>query len=69
MAEPTDEELRRLARRVLGRDLTAEEAAQAAPRLLILSQTMDRLEAWQGELGEVAPATIFQVPTEARDGR
>jgi hypothetical protein len=68
MAEPATEELRRLARRVLGRDLTAEEARQAAPRLLVLSQTMDRLEAWQSELGEVAPATIFRVP-EAPDGR
>ncbi|MBC4019314.1 hypothetical protein, partial [Siccirubricoccus deserti] len=66
MSEPVDEELRQVARRVLGRDPTPKEAAQAAPRLLILSQTMDRLEAWQGELGEVAPATIFQVPTEAR---
>ncbi|MCW8086570.1 hypothetical protein [Sabulicella glaciei] len=68
MTESRAEELRHLARRVLGRDLSAEEALQAEPRLMILAQTIERLEAWQAELGDTPPATTFHLPGEPSDG-
>jgi hypothetical protein len=69
MTEITREELRRLAREKFGRELTDAEAELIASRLPALAQVANRLLQWQSQLGDIEPATTYNVPTEARRDR
>ncbi len=72
MSEPSDSELREMARRLLGRDLDAEGGAVLRARLRNMARVKALLADWEARLGETAPMTVTPVPTpeegEERDG-
>ncbi len=67
MSEPSDSELREMARRLLGRDLDAEGGAVLRARLRNMVRVKGLLAAWEDQLGETAPMTVTPVPV-AGDG-
>ncbi len=68
MIEPSDAELREMARRLLGRDLDAEGGAMLRSRLRNMARVKALLADWEGRLGETAPMTITPVPISRDDG-
>ncbi len=68
MSEPSDAELRDMARRLLGRDLDAEGGAMLRSRLRNMARVKALLEDWESRLGETAPQTVTPVPMPGDDG-
>ena len=70
MPEIPMEELRTLARKKFGRELTDAELKLVASRLPSLAQVADRLLQWQSRLGDTEPATTFYIlPQGGRNER
>ena len=70
MSEPSDTELREMARRLLGRDLDGEGGAVLRARLRNMARVKALLADWEARLGETAPMTVTPVPApEEGDGR
>ncbi len=67
MSEPSDGDLREMARRLLGRDLDAEGGALLRSRLRNMARVRALLTDWEARLGETAPMTITPVPVPIRD--
>ncbi len=69
MTEPSDSELRQMARQLFGRDIDAARIAAFRGRLVHMARVKALLEDWQGRLGESEPVTVYRVPaSESRDG-
>ncbi len=72
MIDPSDAELREMARRLLGRDLEGEGGAVLRARLRNMARVKALLADWEARLGETAPMTVTPVPISAegedRDG-
>ncbi len=68
MSEPSDAELRDMARRLLGRDLDAEGGAMLRSRLRNMARVRALLADWEARLGETAPMTVTPVPIPGEDG-
>ncbi len=69
MTEPSDSELRQMARKLFGRDIDAARIATIRARLVHMMRVKALLEVWEGRLGESEPVTVYQVPApESRDG-
>ncbi len=68
MSEPSDDELREMARRLLGRDLDAEGGAVLRSRLRNMARVKALLADWEARLGETAPMTVTPVPVSGDDG-
>jgi hypothetical protein len=66
--EPSDDELRELARRLLGRDLDAEGGAALRSRLGNMARVRALLAEREARLGETAPMTVTPVPMPGDDG-
>lgn len=62
MADPTTAELQEMARRVLGREVSAAEAEAHRMRLPYLARTRAMLRDWARRIGECEPATVYRVP-------
>ena len=62
MTEPSDGELRQMARALFGRDIDAARMATFRARLAHMARVKALLEDWEGRLGESEPVTIYQVP-------
>jgi hypothetical protein len=70
MSEPSDDELREMARRLLGRDLDAAGGAVLRSRLRNMARVKALLADWEARLGEIAPMTVTPVPmAEGGDDR
>ena len=68
MSEPSDDELREMARRLLGRDLEGEGGGVLRARLRNMARVKALLADWEARLGETAPMTVTPVPTPGDDG-
>ncbi len=68
MSEPSDAELREMARRLLGRDLDGEGGAVLRARLRNMARGKALLVDWEARLGETAPMTVTPVPVSGDDG-
>ena len=69
MTEPSDGELRQMARELFGRDIDAARMATFRARLAHMARVKALLEDWEGRLGESEPVTVYRVPApEGRDG-
>ncbi len=68
MSDPSDDELREMARRLLGRDLDAEGGAVLGTRLRNMARVKALLADWEARLGETAPMTVTPVPVSGDDG-
>ena len=70
MSEPSDDELREMAQRLLGRDLDGEGGAVLRARLRNMARVRGLLADWEARLGETAPMTVTPVPVsgEGCDG-
>ena len=68
MSEPSDSELREMARRLLGRDLDAEGGAVLRARLRNMARVKALLADWEARLGETAPMTVTPVPVSGDGG-
>ena len=68
MAEPTVEELQRIARETFGRELSPEQAESYRGRLPTMDRAVRTLRAWAGRLWNVEPAPVYRVPVEGEDG-
>ena len=62
MTEPSDSELRRMARTLFGRDIDAARIAAFRARLANMVRVKALLEDWEGRLGESEPVTVYRVP-------
>ena len=62
MTEPSDSELRRMARKLFGRDIDAARIATFRMRLAHMARVKALLEDWEGRLGESEPVTVYRVP-------
>lgn len=67
MSEPSDDELsddelREMARRLLGRDLDGEGGAVLRARLRNMARVQALLADWEARLGETVPMTVTPVP-------
>ena len=62
MTEPSDSELRQMARKLFGRDIDAARIATFRTRLAHMAHVKALLEDWEGRLGESEPVTVYQVP-------
>ncbi len=67
-AEPSETELREMARRLLGRDLDAAGGAVLRTRLRNMARVRALLADWESRLGETAPMTVTPVPIPGEDG-
>jgi hypothetical protein len=61
MSEPSDDELREMAQRLLGRDLDAEGGAVLRSRLRNMARVKALLADREARLGETAPMTVTPV--------
>ncbi len=69
MSDPSETELREMARRLLGRDLEGEGGAVLRARLRNMARVRALLADWEARLGETAPMTVTPVPApEGGDG-
>ena len=68
MSEPNDDELREMARRLLGRDLDAKGGAALRSRLRNMARVKALLADREARLGETAPMTVTPVPMPGGDG-
>ncbi len=62
MTEPSDSELRQMARKLFGRDIDAVRIATFRARLAHMARVKALIEDWEGRLGESEPVTVYQVP-------
>ncbi len=62
MTEPSDSELRQMARKLFGRDIDAARIATFRGRLVHMARVKALLEDWEGRLGESEPVTVYRVP-------
>ena len=62
MTEPTTEELRKMARDVFGRELSAAEAEFYRTRLPRLARSKTLLREWSARLAGTEPATVYRLP-------
>jgi len=62
MREPSDNELREMAQRLLGRDLDSEGGAALRSRLRNMTRVKALLADREARLGETAPMTVTPVP-------
>ncbi len=62
MAEPSDSELRQMARELFGRDIDAARIAAFRGRLVYMARVKALLEGSEGRLGESEPVTVYRVP-------
>ncbi len=62
MTEPSDSELRQMARKLFGRDIDAGRIATFRARLVHMARVKALLEDWEGRLGESEPVTIYRIP-------
>ncbi len=62
MTEPSDSELRQMARKLFGRDIDAGRIATFRARLVHMARVKALLEDWEGRLGESEPVTVYRVP-------
>ncbi len=67
VTEPSNSELRQMARRLFGRDIDAARIATFRARLVHMARVKALLEDWEGRLGESEPVTVYRVP--APEGR
>ncbi len=67
MDEPSDDELREMARRLLGRDLDAAGGAALRSRLGNMARVRALLADREARLGETAPMTVTPVPVSGDD--
>ncbi len=67
MTEPSDSELRQMARKLFGRDIDAARIATFRARLAHMARVKALIEDWEGRLGESEPVTIYRAP--APEGR
>ncbi len=65
MTEPSDSELRQMARKLFGRDIDGIATFRA--RLVHMARVKALLEDWEGRLGESEPVSVYRVP--APEGR
>ena len=68
MIDPSETELREMARRLLGRDLDGEDGALLHARLRNMARARALLADWEARLGETAPMTVTPVPVSEDDG-
>jgi hypothetical protein len=68
MIEPSETELREMARRLLGRDLDGADGALLRARLRNMARVRALLADWEARLGETAPMTVTPVPFSGGDG-
>ena len=68
MSEPSETELREMARRLLGRDLEGAGGAVLRARLRNMARVKALLADWEARLGETAPMTVTPVPTPGDHG-
>ncbi len=68
MSEPSDDELREMAQRLLGRDLDGEGGAVLRGRLRNMARVRALLADWEARLGETAPMTVTPVPMSGDGG-
>ncbi len=62
MTEPSDSELRQMARELFGRDIDAARIATFRTRLAHMARVKALLEGWEGRLGGSEPVTVYRVP-------
>ncbi len=67
MTEPSDSELRQMARKLFGRDIDAARIATFRARLAHMARVKALIEDWEGRLGESEPVTIYRA--SAPEGR
>jgi len=68
MTEPSDSELRQMARKLFGRDIDAARIVTFRTRLAHMACVKALIEDWEGRLGESEPVTVYRVPApEGRD--
>ncbi len=67
VTEPSNSELRQMARKLFGRDIDAARIATFRARLVHMARVKALLEDWDGRLGESEPVTVYRVP--APEGR
>ena len=60
MQDLSTEDLQALAARTFGRTVSAEQAEAYRPRLPTFAWAVERLQAFEEALGQVAPASVFQ---------
>jgi hypothetical protein len=58
MPAPTTAELQRMALEAFGRELSEAQAEAYRPRLPTMARNVARLRAWEGKLGDTAPAQV-----------
>ena len=68
MSEPSDDELREMAQRLLGRDLDAKGGAVLGSRLRNMARVKVLLADREARLGETAPMTVTPVPMPGGPG-
>ncbi len=68
MSDPSDDELREMARRLLGRDLEGQGGAVLGTRLRNMARVRALLADWEARLGETAPMTVTPVPISGNGG-
>ena len=68
MNEPSDDELREMAQRLLGRELDAEGGAVLRSRLRNMARVKALLADREARLGETAPMTVTPVPMPGGQG-
>jgi len=62
MTEPSDSELRQMARKLFGRDIDAARIATFRTRLAHMARVKALIEDWEGRLGESEPVAVYRVP-------
>ncbi len=67
VTEPSDSELRQMARKLFGRDIDAARIGAFRARLAHMTRVKALLEDWEGRLGESEPVTVYRIP--APEGR
>ena len=67
MAEPTTDELKRMAREVFGRELSDAQAEAYRGRLPTMVRNVQRLRAWEPRLRHAEPALVQRVVSGDRD--
>ncbi len=67
MTEPSDSELRQMARKLFGRDIDAARIATFRARLVHMARVKALLEDWEARLGESEPVAVYRIP--APEGR
>jgi hypothetical protein len=68
MAQPTTDELRRLAREYFRRELSEAQAEAYRPRLPTMARNVQLLGEWTRRLQAVEPALVQQVAPAETDG-